>query len=453
MRSRRTRDDVSWDRPRGRSRPPEGTALSAARGGARFGATWWGRAWVEALEKRARLDPNRLPRGRSYARSGAVGEMAISPGEAVAPVQGTRAAPYLVRLRVRPFSDGEWDRVLGAVASRAAHAAALLDGEMDPSVVEDVERAGVSLLPSAGELGTWCSCPDWASPCKHAAAVCYLLADRMDADPFTILLLRGRSRDQVLAALRRLRASGDEGMGVAGPRRAATGRPAARDAGVEARELFRRRAQTPLPAPPLAPAHAAEPASLPTDPPPGSGVAAEDLAVLARDAAQRALDLCRGVGDGGLRLSPDADLARLAAARLGRPGFDDFAERSGAAPRSLMRLALAWAAGGTAALEALEGPSWRPAAEDVEEGAAALRAALGEVTVRGERVTCGSHGIQLRLGRDGLWYLLVRRGGRWEIHDPPAADPAALVSLLSAPAAATVTPAAPRGAGGFCTML
>ncbi len=433
MRGGRTRDDRSWDGPRGRSRPPEGRALSAARAGSRFGTTWWGRAWVEALETRARLDPNRLPRGRAYARSGAVGQMVISAGEAVAPVQGTRAAPYLVRLRVRPFSDGEWDRVLGVVASRAAHAAALLDGDLDPGVVGDVERAGVSLLPSAGELGTWCSCPDWASPCKHAAAVCYLIADRMDADPFTILLLRGRGRDQVLAGLRRLRASAEADRArEAGPRRRANAHPAVGDAGVEARELFRRAAQTPLPAPHAVPSHAGEPACLPTDPPPGSGVAPEDLAALARDAAERALALCRGLGDGGLGLPPDADLARLAAARLGRPGFDGFAGRVGAAPRLLMRRALAWAAGGTAALEVLQGAPWRPTAEDVDEGAAALRSALGEVTVRGERVTCGSRGIQLRLGRNGLWYLLVRRAGLWEIHDPPAADPGELVSLVTA---------------------
>ncbi len=152
MRRRRTTHGGHWERPRGRSRPPEGTALSAARGGSRFGATWWGQAWIEALETRARLDPNRLPRGRSYARSGAVGDLAIDPGEVSAPVRGTRATPYIVRLRVRPFSDREWDRVLGAVASRAAHAAALLDGELDPGVVEDVEKEGVSLLPAAGEL-------------------------------------------------------------------------------------------------------------------------------------------------------------------------------------------------------------------------------------------------------------------------------------------------------------
>ncbi|MGH3193249.1 MAG: hypothetical protein ACRDOL_39565, partial [Streptosporangiaceae bacterium] len=94
-----------------------------------FGRTWWGRAWLEALEQRARLDPNRLPRGRGYARSGAVGELVLAPGEARARVQGRKTEPYEVRIRVRQFTDDEWDRVLEAISARLGHAAALLDGE------------------------------------------------------------------------------------------------------------------------------------------------------------------------------------------------------------------------------------------------------------------------------------------------------------------------------------
>ena len=104
---------------------------------AEFGQTWWGRAWVEALEQRARLDPNRLPRGRDYARSGAVGELILAPGEARARVQGRKTEPYEVRIRVRRFTDAEWDRVLTAISARLGHAAALLDGELPPQIAED----------------------------------------------------------------------------------------------------------------------------------------------------------------------------------------------------------------------------------------------------------------------------------------------------------------------------
>jgi uncharacterized Zn finger protein len=80
------------------------------------GHTWWGRAWVDALEQRARLDPNRLPRGRDYARSGSVGELVLAPGEVRAQVQGRKSVPYQVRIRVRRFADDEWDRVLEAIS-------------------------------------------------------------------------------------------------------------------------------------------------------------------------------------------------------------------------------------------------------------------------------------------------------------------------------------------------
>ena len=425
----RRRRDLAWDGPWGPA-PPRGPALSPPRQRVRFGTTWWGRTWIDALEQRARLDANRLPRGRTYARSGAVGPLQVGPGQVRAAVQGSRAAPYTVHLRVREFTGAEWDRAIAAIAARAAHAAALLDGELDPGIVEDLAQVRVSLLPSAGELGTSCTCPDWANPCKHAAAVCYLVTDCMDADPFTILVLRGRAREEVLAGLRRVR-SGEREPGE----RRGHGDARVADAGVEARVLFRdapaASLRSALPALPLPPDHPGVPAALAVDPPPGCEVSRGDLAGLAAAAARRAWELWRGVGDSGLQLASRTDLARLAAARVGRTGFDDFARRVGVAPRTLMRLALAWRAGGSAALDVLEGPAWRPASEDVEEGARALRTVAGRVSVRGDRVT-GAEGVaQLRYGRDGRWYLCVRRAGTWEIHDPPSADPRALLPLVA----------------------
>ena len=167
-----------------------------------FGRTWWGRAWLEALEQRAQLDPNRLPRGRDYARGGTVGELTIAPGEVRAQVQGRKTRPYEVRIRVRRFTDAEWDRVLTAISARLGHAAALLDGELPPEIADDAARAGLELLPGGGEIGPRCNCPDDADPCKHSAAACYLVTDALDADPFVLLLLRGRTRDQILAGVR-----------------------------------------------------------------------------------------------------------------------------------------------------------------------------------------------------------------------------------------------------------
>ena len=410
-------------------------------GDAEFGRTWWGAAWVEALEQRARLDPNRLPRGRDYARSGAVGELTLAPGEARARVQGRKTEPYEVRIRVRRFTDEEWDRVLTAISARLGHAAALLDGELPPEIADDAAAAGLDLLPGGGEIGPRCSCPDDADPCKHSAAACYLVADALDADPFAALLLRGRSRDQVLAGVRTRRrgAPGEAPAGtpdrVAAGARAGAGRAAA-DAGVDAREAFGApvpRAE--IPAPPLPPARPGQPAALPVDPPAWRAGLGGDLLELAADAAARAWEMAVGLSaDGGLGLDTDADLARRAARALGTPAFGPVAARSGIGARELARQALAWRHGGPAGLELLH-REWDPAAEEPESAdllkaaRSVLRSKTGTAeSVQGNRVTAGR--LQLRLGRDLRWYPYARSDGDWEPSGPPESDPARAVAVL-----------------------
>ena len=385
-----------------------------------FGVTWWGEAWVTALEQRARLDPNRLPRGRSYARGGTVGELAIGPGEVRAAVQGRRVRPYQVRVRVRVLDAAEWDRVLDAIAAQIGHAAALLDGELLPEVADDVRGAGTDLLPGPGELQPRCSCPDWADPCKHAAAVCYLVAGALDADPFSLLLLRGRRREEVLAALRARRRSAGATAPPAGPS------PPAADPGVDAREAYRR-ALAPLPAPPLPPQRPGQPAVLPVDPSPGAGLRPEGLAALAADAAARGFQLATGSGDGGLSLDLEADLARRAAGLLGTGrGLAELAAAAGMPLRELLGWAVTWQRAGRGGLDALR-TTWQPAATDLVEGRAALDRLAGQDAVRAwrNRLTCG--GLQLRLGGDGQWYRFVRSGSAWTLDGPAAPEPSALV--------------------------
>src|SRR5258708_21958312 len=191
--------------------------MSGAARRAEPGQTWWGRAWVEALEQRARLDPNRLPRGRDYARGGSVGQLVLAPGEVRARVQGRKTVPYEVRIRVRGFAADEWARVLEAISAQLGHAAAMVGGELPAEVAADVAAAGLDLLAAAGEVGPRWSCPDDADPCKHSAAVCYLVADALDADPFAVLLLRGRTRGEVLAGLRARRRDARSGPGPGAP--------------------------------------------------------------------------------------------------------------------------------------------------------------------------------------------------------------------------------------------
>ncbi len=401
-----------WPVYRRGHRKPVAKGAGSRRG---FGTTWWGAAWVDALEGRARLDPNRLPRGRSYARSGAVGELRVAPGEVRAAVQGSRTRPYDVHVRVRQFDVKDWDRLLDVVAGQLGHTAALLDGELPPEILDDVTAAGLELLPGPGDVQPRCSCPDWADPCKHAAAVCFLVADVLDADPFALLLLRGRDREAVLTGLR-----GRRGV------RVTEGEPERQhDAGVSARDAFAR-GRPALPRPPLPPARPGRPALLATGPPVGAGIDLPALAALAADAAHRAHQLVLGEGDGDLDLDRQSDLARRAAASLGTPDFEPLARRAGISGREFLRRALAWRYGGPIGLQVLA-RSWQPGRDELDEG----RQALGSgVHARGNRLTAGDR--QLRLGADGHWYPFLRRAGGWDPAGPCSADPFEAVASFDA---------------------
>lgn len=411
MSARRGRSDWWEHAPR-----PPGTGQWRAGGRRPFGATWWGREWARALEGRARLDPNRLPRGRTYARTGAVAELTLAPGEVLADVQGSRAKPYHVRVRVRTWTPAEWDAVTEALASKIGHAAALLDGEIPPEVADDVHSVGLDLLPGPGELQPRCSCPDWADPCKHSAAVCYLVADELDEDPFVLFLLRGRGRDELLATLSARRST-------PGPGAELLPEPAAPDTGVVAVEAFRAWSARPraLPRLPPPPARPGRPALLVADPPPGSGIDVAGLAELVSDAAARALELAMGSTATGLELDEEEDLARRAS-RLLDPdrvatdpsALQQLSVRSGRSVGRLVELGLAWRQGGPPALAALDGR-----VEVDPASAAEGRARLGPgARCQRNRVTLADR--QLRLGPDGRWYPYRRHGRGWTPDGPPA---------------------------------
>jgi uncharacterized Zn finger protein len=162
---------------------------------------WWGRRWLETLDT---LDDwGRLRRGRSYARSGHVSHLDAGPRGVSAWVQGGYSNRYEVRLRLQHFPDDVWERVFDRLGAEARYSAALLAGVLPEETDEFFNEAGASLFPTdMDELTGHCSCPDWTRPCKHIAAVCYLVGERIDADPLLLFELRGISRDRVLDALR-----------------------------------------------------------------------------------------------------------------------------------------------------------------------------------------------------------------------------------------------------------
>ncbi len=196
-----------WGRTKGPSsgpRPPRrpGVRIRSQRG--EIGATWWGRKWIAALALFGW--ETRLERGRSYARRGQVFDLRIRSGEATAKVQGSRPTPYSVRIAVRPIPDRGWRFVERSLAARSGVAASLLAGEMPTATEEMFRTARLPLFPeSDSDFQSDCNCPDWANPCKHIAAVHYVIGEALDRDPFLLFLLRGRTRESLLGDLRRLR--------------------------------------------------------------------------------------------------------------------------------------------------------------------------------------------------------------------------------------------------------
>ncbi len=162
--------------------------------------SWWSQRFLNVLESYGL--GGRMERGRRYARAGQVLGLEVLPGLLVSQVQGTRPTPYVVTIRAPALTPEQWREVDAAMRSRVGFAARLLDGEVPDGLEEVFAAAGVELIPSRwSALSAHCTCPDYETPCKHIAAVLYLLADRLDVDPWLLLAWRGRTREQVLAHL------------------------------------------------------------------------------------------------------------------------------------------------------------------------------------------------------------------------------------------------------------
>jgi uncharacterized Zn finger protein len=169
----------------------------------RFGLTWWGRLWITALEQLGDDFENRLPRGKKYAEEGAVSHFTVTPGEIQAKVHGRKT--YNVTLGLPALSGPQWEKALERIYAESRFVASLLAGEMPQGLDETFRESGASLYPRVPkELQTHCDCPDWANPCKHVAAVCYIMAEALDRDPWLLFDLRGRTRENVLEALQSL---------------------------------------------------------------------------------------------------------------------------------------------------------------------------------------------------------------------------------------------------------
>ncbi len=170
--------------------------LERRRGAVARSSTWWGRAFVRSCEESI-LDPRELPPARRLARSGRIGAIVVLPGMASALVDDGAATP---QLSVSRLSDEAWAGFTGEVLRVSGHLAALESGRFPAELVEACDELGIELVPGPADLETACSCESWAQPCEHTLALSYQLAWHLDSDPYVLLLLRGRTREQLMAA-------------------------------------------------------------------------------------------------------------------------------------------------------------------------------------------------------------------------------------------------------------
>lgn len=155
-----------------------------------YGNTWWGQKWLDALSN---IDnSNRLPRGRSYANTGKVKEISIDKQKINAKVQGSSPRPYKVTIGLSPFSKKEKEAVLEIIAENPLFLSKLLNNEMPSELLAELKKTGIYIFPTKWKdmSGSACSCPDHAVPCKHLAAVIYMIANEIDRNPFIIFDLR-----------------------------------------------------------------------------------------------------------------------------------------------------------------------------------------------------------------------------------------------------------------------
>ncbi|MEM9723611.1 MAG: DEAD/DEAH box helicase, partial [Bacteroidota bacterium] len=154
----------------------------------KYGNTWWGKQWLNSLNN---IDfSNRLPRGRTYANKGAVLEISFNQNTIEALVQGSRRKPYRVKIKIPPFTALEKAKVLEVITGNPLFLSQLLNRRLPPELNSSCANQGVKIFPTAWkDINGSCSCPDWAIPCKHLAAVLYMVANEIDQDPFCIFSL------------------------------------------------------------------------------------------------------------------------------------------------------------------------------------------------------------------------------------------------------------------------
>lgn len=167
--------------------------------GRKITRTWWGNSWVNNLIRYSDYS-NRLDRGTAYVRRGAVLDLQITEGTVNAKVQGTRKTPYNVQVEIKPLSKAAWDDIRAKCEGRIESLKELIDGKFPQDLSELFTNMKNGLFPSPSDISFNCSCPDWASMCKHVAAALYGVGARLDEDPAIFFVLRNADINQLISS-------------------------------------------------------------------------------------------------------------------------------------------------------------------------------------------------------------------------------------------------------------
>lgn len=370
----------------------------------------WGEAttlselWTQGLVEESQLDSARLSRGATPLKKSQVGAIEIEPGLIRAVVDGAAEATTIIG--VAPLSEDAWDEWMTNATERSSISAALLAGDLPFGLA-------APLVPAAGQISCDCSCADGGEPCVHAASLLHAVGDLFDVEPFALLLIRGRGRNDLLTELRARRSLS---LGLAAAPET-TDLPRGADPGTSAAEAWR---QTPQPLHSL-PRTSRQPGTLITlaaPPPSDSGIDEVELRALVQDGAARAQAVLASGADTGLGLSTGADVVR-------RSVHGDVAAISAATKVPLDELrsaAQAWQFGGQAGLS-VSRKKWDAPADALEPGMSALGP---NAQARGNRVSLLRS--QLRLDEDGHWWLFHADDELgWVLASTGVSDPSELV--------------------------
>lgn len=380
---------------------------------------WLGRAWIESLEFRSGIDPTRLTAGRNHGRRHELGALVLEPG---------RASTSSVSVEFDLFDVSVWDQVMVVLAGRSAHVAAILDGDIDASLLSDLRAVGIELFPTAAEIHSSCSCDDWAEPCKHAAAVLYHLASDLDRDPLLLFGLRGLRRDEFTAMWERSRGIVEPPEVEDPPNAEVVWAGRSLDA-VESEPLL----AVPIELAGLLGAPAVETVPMPWEIRLGVDDPIDPARVdeLALDATERAWSMLADGTTSGLVGTVHGDIARRATALVHSAELAVLASRTRQTTESLRSWAAAWALGGDEAVEVLADPRSRRTDQVMLAGG---RDALVELGIPRRSVALNYDslgmpgGIKLVVGADGRWYRLRSEAaarGRpetWHLDAAPSLD-------------------------------